>query len=136
MSATTWLLDGNVLVALTIPAHRDHQRALAWFGRTVKRLATCPITQGTLLRVSPKYASELLPAGAMELLQKIISLPEHEFWPDSLSYEQVPMQHLLGSAQVTDAYLAALARENGGRVATFDQGFAQLHPDVVTLIPT
>jgi uncharacterized protein len=33
--------------------------------------------------------------------------------------------------QVTDAYLAQLARGHGGRLASFDQGLAGLHHDVV-----
>ena len=33
-----------------------------------------------------------------------------------------------------DAYLAALARSHGGRLATFDKGMAALHADVVELV--
>jgi hypothetical protein len=36
----------------------------------------------------------------------------------------------MGHRQVTDAYLAALARQQGGRLVTFDAGLAVLHPDV------
>jgi predicted nucleic acid-binding protein len=36
---------------------------------------------------------------------------------------------------VTDAYLAALARHHGGKVATLDEPFAKLYPDDVVLIP-
>jgi predicted nucleic acid-binding protein len=43
---------------------------------------------------------------------------------------------VIGHRQVTDAYLAALARQRGGRLATFDAGLAQLHPDVAQLVPT
>jgi uncharacterized protein len=39
-------------------------------------------------------------------------------------------------AQVTDAYLAQLARTHNGRLATFDQGLAQLHSDVAELVAT
>lgn len=41
---------------------------------------------------------------------------------------------MLGQAQVTDAYLAALARQHGGKLATFDRGLAALHSDVAVLI--
>lgn len=37
--------------------------------------------------------------------------------------------------QVTDAYLAALARTHGGRLLTFDRGLAAAHADVAELIP-
>ena len=36
--------------------------------------------------------------------------------------------------KVTDAYLVALARKHAGRLATFDQGLAALHPDAVELV--
>jgi hypothetical protein len=36
----------------------------------------------------------------------------------------------MGHRQVTDAYLAALARHHGGRPVTFDKGLVALHPDV------
>ena len=36
--------------------------------------------------------------------------------------------------QVTDSYLAALARHRNGRLATFDRGLAALHADVADLI--
>lgn len=135
MSAlTTWLLDGNVLLALTIPTHADHQRARAWYAQTVKRLATCPITQGTLLRVSLRYLQGARPEAAMRLLLRIIDLPEHEFWADDIGYDTVPMAHLQGQSQLTDSYLAALARHRGGKVATFDVAFAKLYPDDVVLI--
>ena len=45
------------------------------------------------------------------------------------------MTGVIGHRQVTDAYLAELARSNHGRLATFDEGFVALHGDVADLIP-
>lgn len=45
------------------------------------------------------------------------------------------MAGVIGHRQVTDAYLAQLARAHDGRLASFDQGLAKLHSDVVDLIP-
>lgn len=42
---------------------------------------------------------------------------------------------VIGHRQVTDAYLAQLARAQGGKLATFDQGLAKLHHDVAELVP-
>jgi hypothetical protein len=42
----------------------------------------------------------------------------------------------MGHRQVTDAYLAALARRRQGRLATLDKGLAALHPDVAELLST
>lgn len=62
--------------------------------------------------------------------------PRREFWPDSLPYDDVPFKGVIGHRQVTDAYLAQLARANNGRLATFDKGLAQSHGDVAELIST
>ncbi len=40
----------------------------------------------------------------------------------------------VGHRQITDAYLAQLARARGGQVVTFDRGMAKLHSDVAELI--
>jgi hypothetical protein len=41
---------------------------------------------------------------------------------------------LQGPKQVTDAWLAELARRNGGLLATLDGALAATHPDVAELI--
>ena len=46
-----------------------------------------------------------------------------------------PFRGIIGHRQVTDAYLAQLARARGSRLATFDQAMAKLHDDVADLIP-
>jgi uncharacterized protein len=61
--------------------------------------------------------------------------PRHEFWSDNESFEAVPVRGVIGHRQVTDAYLAHLARSRKGRLATFDQGLAQLRDDVTDLVP-
>jgi uncharacterized protein len=47
----------------------------------------------------------------------------------------LPMQGIVGHRQVTDAYLAQLARSRGARIATFDDAMAKLHQDVADLVP-
>ena len=74
--------------------------------------------------------------GAQRLLAEFVSHPKHEFWPDAVGCRDVAMYGVLGHRQATDAYLAALARVNGGRLVTFDRGLAALHPDVTVLVPT
>ena len=132
----TWLLDGGVLVALAIDAHVHHHRAHEWFGNLEgDRFATCPLTQGTLLRMHMRSAADQSAAAAWRALQAVTSHPRHEWWDDALSFLDVPHRHLQGSAQVTDAWLAELARRRGGRLATLDSGLALLHSDVAVLLP-
>ena len=94
--------------------------------------ATCPITQGSLVRYLIRVGYDA--AAAKSLLGRITALPDHVFWPDSVTYEEVRMAGVVGHRQVTDAYLAQLARENGGRLATFDEGLAAVHGDLAELI--
>jgi predicted nucleic acid-binding protein len=44
------------------------------------------------------------------------------------------VQGIVGHRQVTDAYLAQLARSRGARLATFDKAVARLHADVADLV--
>lgn len=129
----THLLDGNLLVALVVADHVHHLPAREWFGAGAG-FATCPITQGTLLRLLLREGT----AGpdAVAVLATVTGHPRHEFWPDDLGYGEVDTTRVLGHRQVTDAYLAQLARARGGRLATFDRGIGAAHPDVADLIAT
>lgn len=132
----TWLLDGNVLVALRVDSHLHHARAHRWFATLKKdRFATCVLTQGTLLRVHMKTAADASAAAAWHALKEVSAHPKHEWWGDSLSFLDVRHHHLQGGAQVTDAWLADLARQRKGRLATLDSGLATLHDDVALLLP-
>lgn len=67
---------------------------------------------------------------AMEVLRTVTAHPRREFWTDDLPYDRVALAGAVGHRQVTDAYLAALARHRSGTLATLDGGLAALHPDV------
>jgi toxin-antitoxin system PIN domain toxin len=126
------LADGNLLVALTVSDHVHHGAALAWFTGHEPDLATCPITQGTLLRFLIRNGQSA--AEAIGVLEEIRAQPWHVFWPDSIEYELRQLSGVIGHRQVTDAYLVALAVHNDGLVATLDRGLAALHPDRVLLL--
>ena len=132
----TWLADGNVLLALLLEDHIHHERVHRWFSELREdRFATCPVTQGTLLRVHMRVSVKGTAAAAWEALRAVSGHPAHEWWDDALDYLDVPHRNLQGHRQVTDAWLAELARRRGGRVATLDSGFATLHADVAVLLP-
>ncbi len=130
-----WLLDANVLIALTTREHVHHRRAARWFEAKVQRFATCPLTQSALLRFQLRFGKDTTPASAWSVLQALLALPEHEFWPDELDFLAVDPRRLTGHRQVNDAYLAALALRRKGRLATLDTGLAQVHPEAATLVP-
>ena len=130
----TCLLDGNVLVALADAAHVHHEVAARWFAAGDAPFATCPITQGTLLRMLLQFKAVAGIAEAVDFLARFTAHPRHRFWPDDLPYSAVGWRGVLGQRQVTDAYLAALARHHGGQLVTLDRGLAALHSDVADLI--
>lgn len=130
------LLDANLLIALAWPQHVHHGLAHAWFARHgAKRWATCPLTQLAFVRISsnPKIIdAAVAPTEAAAMLARIVSLAGHKFWPCDLPVAGLPAYESLtlhGHRQVTDAYLLALARHHGGRVATLDRGFLELLAD-------
>ncbi|MEO7852506.1 MAG: TA system VapC family ribonuclease toxin [Rubrivivax sp.] len=124
-----YLLDGNVLVALVNSTHIHHRPAQTWFADSDEPFATCPITQGTLLRVLMRLG-EVTSDTALAVLAGVTAHGRHRFWPDSLGYADISWRGVLGHREVTDAYLASLARHHSGRLVSFDTGLVALHADV------
>lgn len=127
------LLDSSALIALALVEHEHHERTMRWLDGA--RFATCPITEGALVRIVSHYPGGSV-AGAITYLNQLAASDRHEFWPDNLSYCDVRIDGVVGPQQVTDAYLAELARRRRTRVATLDRSFASLHDDVAELMPT
>ena len=127
------LLDGNVLVALVSSTHVHHQAAQTWFAGSDEPFATCPITQGTLLRLLMRLG-EVTSDTALAVLAGVTAHVRHRFWSDSLGYADISWRGVLGHRQVTDAYLAGLARHHGGRLVSFDSGLVALHADIAVAL--
>jgi len=132
----TWLLDGNVLVAMAIDTHIFHGRVLAWFEGLSEPFATCAVTEGTLLRIHMKLAVDDTATAVWAVLAAIHTMPDHVFWDEGFSYTKVVANALTGSSQVTDAWLAELARRKQAKLATLDTALVTLHADVSVLVPT
>ena len=103
-----------------------------WF-RKGYRFATCPITQGALVRFHLRAGVEATAESARLLLERISSLPRHEFWPDDATYLDLPTAGITGHRQVTDAYLVMLATKHGGSLATMDDALASAHAGITLL---
>ena len=128
----TTLLDGNVLVALAVADHLHHPAAARWFADEGDRFATTPITQGTLLRLLIRNG--VAASVALAVLDGFTRHERHEFWADDRGYDAMALRGVIGHRQVTDGYLATQARGRGGALATFDEGLAIAHADVVRLL--
>lgn len=109
-----------------------HGPARKWFESEPRNLATCPITQGTLLRFLIREGLGV--KAAADTLSAITSQGWHTFWPDDIAFDGGVLRGVVGHRQVTDAYLVALAGNSGGRVATLDRGLAAVHGEVVELV--
>ena len=129
----TALLDANVLIALTISSHVHHEAATRWIAERDVGFATCPITEGSLVRLVVREGSSA--AVAQTLLRELAESPRHRFFADDIAYSDVRLAGVIGHRQVTDAYLAQLCRTRGLTLATFDAGLASLHDDVAVLVP-
>lgn len=124
----TVLLDANVLIAVTVTDHVHHDVVESWFSRRMEPFATCPVTQGALVRFMLRNGATT--RDAVDVLRGLSATDGHEFWTDELDYAAIDMRGVVGHRQVTDAYLAGLARFHGGRLATFDRALGALHDDV------
>ncbi|MCL2788252.1 MAG: VapC toxin family PIN domain ribonuclease, partial [Micrococcales bacterium] len=78
-----FLVDANVLIAMSDGEHVHHDRAVEWFAG-VESFATCPITEGALVRYLVREGTN--PSLIRQALVTLASRPGHEFWADSLPY--------------------------------------------------
>ena len=131
------LLDVNLLMALLWENHEQHERAQRWL-RSVSGFATCPISQLGFARVSahPALGYTLSPEDGFMLLRRFLGDARHRFVPDDLSCAERALltERIAGPNQITDHYLAALARQHGLALATFDQPLSRAFSDESGLI--
>lgn len=120
----TYLLDVNILVALTRADHVHHGRAHTWFDN-ITSWATTPVTESAYLRLmlNPRVAGTIYrPADVLMTLQGLRKLPGHRFVPDqtTLADATIDLTTLIGTRQVTDFHLVNLAAVSQVALATFD----------------
>lgn len=123
---TIYLLDVNLLLALSDPMHIHHEPAHKWFEEKGQAAwATCPLTENGFIRVAshPNYPNRPgdVPA-VLSILRKLRAVQGHQFWAEDLSIlEILGTSTIITHAQITDIYLIGLAVHNKGKLATLDQ---------------
>lgn len=127
-----YLLDANVLIAAVTREHEHHERVVQWL-RGVERFAICPVVEGALVRFLIRLGESA--SNAQAVLRVLHDSARCERWYDSISYAEVDLSHVRDHRQVTDAYLAGLARTHDARLVTLDQGLARDLPQLVELVP-
>ena len=88
-SPTTYLLDVNLLLALSDPMHVHHEIAHQWFAdRGYRAWATCPLTENGFVRIAshpnyPNRPGEVLAVFA--ILRQLCEASGHQFWAEDIS---------------------------------------------------
>ncbi len=123
---TAYLLDVNVLLAMSDPMHIHHEAAHRWFAARGERAwATCPLTENGFVRIAshPNYPNRPgeVPV-VLGILRQFCTVPDHEFWPEDVSIRTLlKPEALVSHSQITDIFLLGLAVHKGGKLATLDQ---------------
>lgn len=122
------LLDVNILIALLDGSHIHHCLVTDRLARNIDEgWASSPITQNGCIRIlsQPGYRNSVPAAQVAARLSEAKQHLSHQFWADTFSLLQLgslEWGRILSSRQVTDAYLLALAVQQGGRYVTLDRG--------------
>lgn len=121
----TYLLDVNVLLALSLSRHQYHLAATEWFDDADFEWATTPVTESAYIRLAINPQLTGTPISATQAVRALDELREaagHRFVPDAttLSTAVIDLGRMVGTKQVTDFHLVNLAAQNGMRLATFD----------------
>ena len=140
---TDYLLDVNLLLALSDPMHVHHEAAHRWFGQMgMYSWATCPITENGFVRIASHVKYPNRPgdvATVMAILRDFCRGEGHHFWEEDVSLRDLLLPGtVITHNHITDVYLLGLAVHRGGKLATLDQNIPaaaiQDGPDALALI--
>lgn len=130
------LPDINVWLALGLPAHPHHQRAVAYWNEAAsERLAFCRVTALGMVRLlgnaTVMGGKPLSAVDAWAAYRRFADLPEVDFAPEHEALEDYLAALVAADAVTprlwTDAYLAAFAQSSGLRMVSFDGDFARFN---------
>ena len=126
-SSDLLLLDVNVMLALAWPNHQFHESAMRRLEVDGCKWATCALTELGFIRLSSNASVvgvSKSPAEVAKLLSRMVADDKHAYLdllPSPVSRQFLDFwKKILGSRQVTDIYLLALARANNATLVTFD----------------
>lgn len=123
---TTYLLDVNLLLALSDPMHVHHEPAHRWFVEKGQQgWATCPLTENSFIRIAshPNYPNRPGDVTAvLAIFRRLTEAPGHHFWSEDVGILQIlEPAAIITHAQITDIYLLGLAVHKSGKLATLDR---------------
>jgi uncharacterized protein len=127
--ARKYLLDLNVVVALTDDEHEHYASAHRWFDTLRgESWGTCPLSDAGYIRLATSPAARIGSGSftsAIAVLADLARRPGYCFWPITESWAELTApfsSRIFGHQQVTDAYLLGLAIKEDGVLATFEKG--------------
>lgn len=123
---SAYLLDVNVLLALSDPMHAHHEAAHHWFAHSGhESWATCPLTENGFVRIAshPSYPNRPGDVSmVLAFLRRFCAADGHQFWSEDVSIRDLLAPDVIVThAHVTDIYLLGLAAHKGGKLATLDR---------------
>jgi len=131
--AKRYLLDLNVVVALTDDEHEHWESAQRWFSTLRgESWGTCPLTDAGYIRLATSPAARIGSGSfttAAAVLSDLARRPGYGFWPITDGWVKLTApfaSRIFGHQQVTDAYLLGMAIKEGGVLVTFDRGIKYL----------
>ena len=125
MAKPKYLLDVNVLIALTQSDHAHHKVVTQWFDHLGLEWGMCAFSEAGFLRIStnPKVGN-LTIEEATEILISLTAHVGHQHWPIAASWASITAafsERIFGHNQITDAYLLGLAIQDNGVLVTLDK---------------
>ena len=129
--APQYLLDVNILVALTTRSHVHHGLVKEWFYASPSlQWSVCAFTEAGFLRnaTSPR-SGQITISEATEILKRLAQHPGYRYLPINADWQTLSspfFNRLYGTKQVTDAYLLGLAVQSSLVLVTMDKAFLHL----------
>ena len=129
--APRYLLDVNVLVALTTRSHVHHDLVKKWFyASPAHQWAICAFTEAGFLRnaTAPRPGGVTM-SEATAILKQLAQHPGYRYLPITADWQTLGgpfFPRLYGTKQVTDAYLLGLAVQQSLVLVTMDKAIPHL----------
>lgn len=126
-----YLLDVNVLYALSARNHTHHSVVEQWFYAAADlRWAICSFTEvGFLRNATAQRAGQIEMGEGTAILKRLAEHPGYRYVPITEDWQTLCgpfFKRLFGTKQVTAAYLLGLAVRNGMVLVTMDKGLVYL----------
>ena len=127
MSKPKYLLDVNILIALTETEHVHHPMVMKWFNSPGLDWGLCAFSEAGFLRLTTNSRSgSNTVEESIDVLAILESHPGYRYWPITVGWLTLAApfrERIYGHQQITDAYLLGLAIKENGILVTLDKAF-------------